>query len=369
MKRIIVLKHAGVLLTVMFMVLSTVVVAENTLVDEFMGIPIEPLGDAELTVTENPSKLIVSNIGSSGDDGVLFTPEPVQGGFRHSIDHDSMRALPDGAIITEVYSFSGGGYVEKHTESRGNGIFELSVSNLDSAEIIASNKGEIIFKDNIDTAGAGGTADGGNNDVDVTEGALGTCSDGGEMSIIGWSWGGDIIDWTYGEETFEIDCLTIEGETPGGGDVTSCAITAMFPSEHGLGEFTITYAEACDPPAEPDIDGPNSGKTGISHDYTLNNIGIEDVYFLIDWDDGSPIESTDLTSPGITETASHTWSEDGTYNVKARAMNTCGMMSRWAELEVSMPKTKEINRPILNFLEQHPNMFPILQLILRLINL
>ena len=129
-------------------------------------------------------------------------------------------------------------------------------------------------------------------------------------------------------------------------------------SSIGLDEFTISdhYAYTLEPPAEPSIDGITKGKSGKSHDYTFDNIGTSDVYFLIDWDDDSEIEHTDLTSPGLTKTVSHKWLEDGTYNVKARSMNKWGIMSNWVTIEVSMPKNKAktIHTPILKFIENYP---------------
>jgi hypothetical protein len=61
-------------------------------------------------------------------------------------------------------------------------------------------------------------------------------------------------------------------------------------------------------------------------------------------------------------------SEEGNYIFRAKARDPFGAESDWAILEIIVPKNKEvINRPILNFLQQHPNLFPILrQLLLKL---
>jgi len=56
------------------------------------------------------------------------------------------------------------------------------------------------------------------------------------------------------------------------------------------------------------------------------------------------VEYTELTVPAGTATASHTWEEQGTYTVKARAMNTWGMMSDWTELSVTMPVSYQISQ-------------------------
>ena len=69
---------------------------------------------------------------------------------------------------------------------------------------------------------------------------------------------------------------------------------------------------------------------------------------------------------GIEYTKSHSWDEQGSYIIRARARDIYGAESDWAELEVSMPKTKITNSPFITFLQNHPNLFPLLRQILGL---
>lgn len=119
--------------------------------------------------------------------------------------------------------------------------------------------------------------------------------------------------------------------------------------------------------APPTIDGPATGNTGTAYTYSLSNPGIEDVTICVDWDDGSELEYTDLCAPGVSESAAHTWSEDGTYVIKVKSINTWGAESDWTEFEVTMPKNRAyINTPLIKFLQKLPNLLPILRYILEL---
>jgi len=73
-----------------------------------------------------------------------------------------------------------------------------------------------------------------------------------------------------------------------------------------------------------------------------------------------------LYGGGVPIVVSHTWDEQGTYYVKAMSRDIYGFESDWTTLEVSMPKNKGIITPFLNFLENHPNMFPLLRQLLDL---
>ncbi|GAG79513.1 unnamed protein product, partial [marine sediment metagenome] len=64
-----------------------------------------------------------------------------------------------------------------------------------------------------------------------------------------------------------------------------------------------------------------------------------------------------------------TWAEEGTYILKAKAKDVYDEESGWGTLTVTMPRNKAINTPFLNFLQSHPNMFPLLQLLIQRLGL
>ena len=88
---------------------------------------------------------------------------------------------------------------------------------------------------------------------------------------------------------------------------------------------------------------------------------------MIDWGDG--IEDVTGTFPsGVKVYVLHSWATKGTYTIRAKAVDMLGAESDWTEYIVKMPRDKAIKNPFLNFLQDflqsHPNIFPILQKLL-----
>ncbi len=123
------------------------------------------------------------------------------------------------------------------------------------------------------------------------------------------------------------------------------------------------------PPGKLIIKGPTCGKVGIAYEYTfiVEDWEDDDVSFYIDWGDGNITDWTPFQpqgSPGYRE--NHTWSEKGTYRIKAKTKDVWGDESGWGYLEVTMPKNQQTgNMWYLRWLER----FPILQKILDVLRL
>jgi hypothetical protein len=125
------------------------------------------------------------------------------------------------------------------------------------------------------------------------------------------------------------------------------------------------------PPNAPTIEGKTSGKAGNSYPYTFTSTDPngDQVSYYIKWGNGDVTDWTafqDSGPPGYSE--SHTWDEQDTYTIEAKAKDTFDVESDWATLTVTMPRNRAMNRPFLNFLQNHPNLFPILRLLLKLLN-
>jgi len=119
------------------------------------------------------------------------------------------------------------------------------------------------------------------------------------------------------------------------------------------------------PPSLPVIDGPASGKVGVSYYYNFVAIDPngDDVYYRIDWDDGSP--NTNWIGPydsGQVLVVSHTFSNTGVLMIKCQAKDSYDLMSNWGTLKVTMPVS--FNKPLLSFWDQlfqrFQNAFPLL---------
>jgi len=127
-----------------------------------------------------------------------------------------------------------------------------------------------------------------------------------------------------------------------------------------------------EPPNAPTIEGETSGKPGTSYPYTFTSTDPDgdQVSYYIKWDDGSITDWTAFQAsgpPGYSE--SHTWDDQGTYNITAKAKDTYGVESDWATLEVTMPRNRAVNTPFLKFLQNHLHMFPILRLLIQRLGL
>lgn len=120
------------------------------------------------------------------------------------------------------------------------------------------------------------------------------------------------------------------------------------------------------PPEAPSITGPSNGKTGTSYDFTFNAVDPDgdNVRYIIDWGDSS-IDNTTLNPSGVNKIVSHTWTAENTYVITAYAIDEFGLEGPETEKTFTAPRTREINNRYLNFLRYHPNMFPILRLLLQ----
>jgi hypothetical protein len=123
-----------------------------------------------------------------------------------------------------------------------------------------------------------------------------------------------------------------------------------------------------EPPAPPSINGAASGKAGDEYEYIFNTVEPNgyDVYYYIEWGNGNTEEWIGPYESGEEIKLSHSWNEQKDYTIRVKAKNKYGSESDWSTLEVSMPKNKAVNTPFLNFLENHPHMFPLLRQLLRL---
>jgi parallel beta-helix repeat protein len=120
------------------------------------------------------------------------------------------------------------------------------------------------------------------------------------------------------------------------------------------------------PPGITIINGPSSGTTGHIYSYTFVSVDPDDddVFYQINWGDGTvegwigPFDSNEIY---ISEYA---WAEQGNYTIMARAKDDFNVIGDWGMFLVNMPRNRGINTPFINWLQSHPNMFPILQLLL-----
>ncbi len=154
-------------------------------------------------------------------------------------------------------------------------------------------------------------------------------------------------------------------DEPAGYDPLNLVITAynMIPYE---AEILVNS-----PPKEPDRPkGPTQAKPNQEYTYTTTTTDPDEdqVYYMWRWGDGNYSEWLGPFNSGETAEASHSWAETANYQVRVKAKDTVsGSETEWSQpLTVTVPRSKSINSPFLNFLNNHPNLFPLLRLLLRL---
>lgn len=126
--------------------------------------------------------------------------------------------------------------------------------------------------------------------------------------------------------------------------------------------------ESNSPPETPTISGETNGDIREKYWYTIKAFDPDNnpVAFYIDWGDGNKGWNLDRAS-GETCYYRHEWNRKGNYTIRVKAKDTLSEESDWATLEVTMPKSKQSNNMwFLQFLENHPRIFPILRQLLGL---
>ena len=144
--------------------------------------------------------------------------------------------------------------------------------------------------------------------------------------------------------------------------------------------FSAYYCDECisatpqgganNPPGVPDIDGPTNARAGEEYEYTFSAVDPDgdDVYYWILWGDNCPaVEWMGPYASGEEVTVSHIFQTPGDFTIGAKAKDIYDAEGNWGYLDVAMPKNKAMtNTFFLRFLQQFPNAFPVLRLLLGL---
>ena len=134
----------------------------------------------------------------------------------------------------------------------------------------------------------------------------------------------------------------------------------------GYDEKTIYYNIGNNPPNKPaKPSGPTNGKTGVTYTYstTTTDPDGDQIYYLFDWGDGTNSGWLGPYNSSQTVSASHSWNEKGSYQIKVKAKDIYGEESEWSDpLPVTMPR----NKNIYNILERITELLPLLKHLLNI---
>lgn len=97
-------------------------------------------------------------------------------------------------------------------------------------------------------------------------------------------------------------------------------------------------------PSIPDIAGPVKGKPEVEYTYTFQSMDPDGdaIYYCINWSDGTDEICIGPYTSGELVEVSHSWDEQGTYVVQAKAVDVYDDESDWGMLTVQMPRVVSI---------------------------
>ena len=107
-------------------------------------------------------------------------------------------------------------------------------------------------------------------------------------------------------------------------------------------------------PIVPTINGPTQGRYGRKYDFTFVSTDPEEheLYYLVDWGDDSESDWDGPYPSGEEVTISHTWSEEGTFDVKVKAKDIKDAETDWSDpLSVTMLVKTKLNTILFRLLE------------------
>jgi len=130
--------------------------------------------------------------------------------------------------------------------------------------------------------------------------------------------------------------------------------------------LNIVFKEDIESPFPPEIEGPNTGVPHTTYSYKVSAIDPQgdDVTFTVDWDDGTSDEGLGPVASGEQLDIDHSWSRQGNYTLRVKAIDTHGNESYWTTLSVVMPKNKPAAPSFSQLLERILSRFPLLDKIL-----
>jgi hypothetical protein len=186
----------------------------------------------------------------------------------------------------------------------------------------------------------------------------------GDSLYYQWDWGdGSVSDW-LGPFVSGMD-VSASHIWANGGDFLIKVRAKDIYLEGGWSESLHIYMDySPQKPQRPS--GTINGEVGNEYTYTTTTTDPDsaEVYYMWSWGDGNVSGWYGPFSPDVVSSASHVWSEKGTYEIKVKAKDNYGFESDWSEpLSTKMPFS--CHYPGLHFFEKlferFPHAFPILR--------
>jgi hypothetical protein len=193
-----------------------------------------------------------------------------------------------------------------------------------------------------------------------------------EIDLIKLNSDGD-VDWIFNYATPKL-CMGYQvSQIIDDGFILALRINGRYGQSYADGSLVKISENINQQPVKPiQPDGKSSGKAGSEYTYSTSSSDPDgdQLYYFWDWGDGNNSGWIGPYDSGEDCSVSYSWKSNGNYSIRVKSEDILGYESEWSDpMSITMPKNKVINRPILNFLENHPDIFPILQKLLRLLEL
>jgi len=134
-----------------------------------------------------------------------------------------------------------------------------------------------------------------------------------------------------------VECVFVQNPEVGTWTVQVSADEIIQDSHIETPELDADYALVVSPvlsaPFPPEINGSTQGDVGRQMDFTFvtTDPGNSNLFYWVEWGDGSHQEWFGPSASGVPVILSHTWSEEGNYSITAKAKNLIGAESDWSE--------------------------------------
>jgi hypothetical protein len=204
----------------------------------------------------------------------------------------------------------------------------------------------------------------------------------GNVSIIGTASGSDFEKYEvyYGKGKYPEDWTLIQSSTTQKTDdilaiwVTPCpdgenwySIRLLVYDSFGQISEDRVVLQINNIPTPPIIEGPDRGEENVILTYFFNSTDFDDddIYYYIDWDDGSFEEWIGPYETGEKIYCTHNFTSKGKYTLSANAKDIYGAESDLSILEINIPRTKlALHNIFLSLFERYPNLFLLFRLLI-----
>lgn len=163
--------------------------------------------------------------------------------------------------------------------------------------------------------------------------------------------------------------LKMDGNTYPQGTIYFSIDDEQTWAEEPGGDMTFkTYGIDNQPPNPPVINGKTKIKVGILYEYTFvsTDDNGDEVYYCIDWDDGTPEVCIGPYASGVEAKATHTWTTKGAYIIKVKAKDIYNAESGLSTFEITVPRTTSIYNLFQRFIKYYSHAFPVIRLLMKL---